>query len=282
LPANTPNNFTTNSLFFPPQCEEEAELGEAQFGNEVQFDEKWDYVYKKQKNCDANNPADARRGDNWDHVALDAEHKLVLEVVNGKRTEKNTKLLVRKTAKRLKNKPPRLITSDEYKPYKKAILEAFGTKKSSRRTGKRGRPTKASYRVPKELVYATVHKTRVKGRVKKIDYRTIFGTDEQVQAALKESKCSRKVNTSFIERQNGTDRNRCSRKVRKSYCFSKDWDVHGAATCFSMYSYNFCWAVRTLQRPDGQKGDCTPAMSAGLTDHVWTIKEWLNCPACLC
>jgi IS1 family transposase len=236
-------------------------------------------VYKKEKNCDENNPADARRGDNWDHVALDAEHKLVLEVVNGKRTEANTKLLVRKTAKRLQNRVPRLITSDEYKPYKTAILEAFGTQRPSKRMGKRGRPKKPRYRPPKDLVYATVHKTRVKGRVKKIDYRTIFGTDEQVQAALKESKCSRKVNTSFIERQNGTDRNRCSRKVRKSYCFSKDWYVHRAATCFSMYSYNFCWAVRTLRCPDGRAGPCTPAMSAELTDHVWTIGDWLNYPA---
>jgi len=236
-------------------------------------------VHKKEKNCDENNPADARRGDNWDHVALDPEHKLVLAVVNGKRTIRNTKLLVRLTAKRLKNKPPRLITSDEYKPYKTAILESFGKKKVAKRTGKRGRPKKARYQVPKDLVYATVHKTRVKGRVKKIAYRTVFGTDEQVQSALKLSKCSRKVNTSFIERQNGTDRNRCSRKVRKSYCFSKDWDVHRAATCFSMYSYNFCWAVRTLVRSDGQAGQCSPAMSAGLADHVWTIREWLIYPA---
>ena len=181
-------------------------------------------MQKKQKNCDENNPDDAQCDDNWDHVALDTEHKLVWQVQNGKRTETNTKKLAHKTAKRLKNKPPRLITSDEYKPCKKAILEAFGIK-----------------RVPKGLVYATVHKKRGKGRVKKIEYRTVFGTDEQVQSALKESKCSRRVNTSFIEHQNGTDRNRCSRKVRKSYCFSKRWDVHGAATCLSMYSYHFCW-----------------------------------------
>jgi IS1 family transposase len=251
----------------------------AKFGEEIQLDEKWDFVYKKQKNCDENNPADARRGDNWDHVALDAQHKLVLAVVNGKRTIKNTKLLLRLTAKCLQNRVPRLITSDEYKPYKAAILEAFGTKRPSKRTGKRGRPRKPKYRLPKDLVYATVHKTRVKGRVKKIGYRTIFGTEEQVQSALQESKCSRKVNTSFIERQNGTDRNRCSRKTRKSYCFSKDWDVHRAATCLTMYSYNFCWAVRTLRRPDGLPGQCSPAMSAGLADHVWTIKEWLNFPA---
>ena len=198
---------------------------------------------------------------------------------HGKRTKKNTKLLVRKTAKRLQNKPPRLITSDEYKPYKQAILEAFGRKQPSKRTFKRGRPKKPRYHPPKELVYATVHKVREKGRVKKIEYRTVFGTDEQVAVALKESKCSRKVNTAFIERQNGTDRNRCSRKVRKSYCFSKDWDVHRAATCFSMYSYNFCWAVRTLRRPNGRAGPCSPAMSAGLADHVWTMKQWLTYPA---
>ena len=196
-------------------------------------------MYQKEKNCDDNNPADARRGDNWDHVAFDAEHKLVLQVVNGKRTIKNTRTLVRLTAKRLQNKPPRLMTSDEYKPYKTAILETFGHKKAVKRTGKRGRPKRPRYRPPTNLVYATVHKTRVKGKVKKIDYRTVFGTDEQVQSALKESTCSRRVNTSFIERHNGTDRNRCSRKVRKSYGFSKDWEVHRAATCFSMYSYNF-------------------------------------------
>jgi len=91
-------------------------------------------VYQKEKNCDENNPANARRGDNWDHVAFDAPHKLVLQVVNGKRTLKNTKKLVRLTAKRLQNKPPRLITSDEYKPYKKAILEVFGMKRPPKRT----------------------------------------------------------------------------------------------------------------------------------------------------
>ena len=268
-----PNNSTTNSCLFPPDDET------APFGNEIQLDEKWDFVYKKEKNCAENNPADARRGDNWDHVALEAQHKLVLEVVNGKRTKANTNKLVRKTAKRLQNKPPRLITSDEYKPYKQAILEAFGRKQPSKRTFKRGRPKKPRYRIPKDLVYATVHKTRVKGRVKKIDYRTVFGTDEQVRSALKLSKCSRRINTAFVERQNGTDRNRCSRKVRKSYCFSKDWEVHRAATCLTMYSYNFCWVVRTLRRPDGRKGDCTPAMSAGLAEHVWTIREWLSLPA---
>ena len=236
-------------------------------------------MYKKEKNCDDDNPADERRGDNWDHVGYDAEHKLVLQVENGKRTKENTKEVVKNTAKRLGGKIPRLITSDGYKVYEEAILETFGEKQEPERTGKPGRPKKATYIPPPDLVYATVDKTRKNGRVVKIDFRTVFGTDEQVAVALEGSTVSRTVNTAFIERQNGTDRNRCSRKVRKSYGFSKDWDVHRAATCLTMYSYNFCWAVRTLRRPDGKAGMCTPAMSAGLTDHVWTMKEWLKYPA---
>ena len=47
------------------------------------------------------------------------------------------------------------------------------------------------------LLYATVHKTRVKRRVKKIDYRLVFGTEDHVKSALEQSRCSRKINTSF-------------------------------------------------------------------------------------
>ena len=74
---------------------------------------------------------------------------------------------------------------------------------------------------------------------------------------------------------------RCSRKVRKSYAFSKDWDVHRAATAFSYFSYNVYWPVRTL-RVKGEGGRWrrrTPAVAAGLTDHVWSLNEWLTHPA---
>jgi len=66
--------------------------------------------------------------------------------------------------------------------------------------------------------------------------------------------------------------------VRKTYAFSKDWDVHRAATVFSYFSYNFCWPVRTL-RVRGEGGrwrQRTPAMAAGLTDRVWSLNEWLT------
>ena len=76
------------------------------------------------------------------------------------------------------------------------------------------------------------------------------------------------------------ERNRNARKVRKSYCFSKGWQVHQAVTYFTMYSYNFCWPVRTLrvEGPDGHWQPRTPAMAAGLTDHVWSLQEWLAYP----
>jgi hypothetical protein len=134
--------------------------------------------------------------------------------------------------------------------------------------------------LPEGLKYATVHKTRRQGRVVKVDMRVVFGTVVAVLAALAVSLVSTVVNTVFVERHNGTDRNRNSRKVRKSYAFSKDWAVHEAVTYFTVYSYNFCWAVRTLREGNRIMGysQRTPAMAAGLTDHVWSLREWLTFP----
>ena len=81
-------------------------------------------------------------------------------------------------------------------------------------------------------------------------------------------------------RYHGTDRNRNGRKVRRTACFSKDWQVHNAVTYFTMYSYNFCWPVRTLRvrQTAGGWQKRTPAMAAGLADHVWSLTEWLTFP----
>jgi IS1 family transposase/transposase-like protein len=244
---------------------------------EIQMDEKWAFVAKKEKNCDEDDPDDQFRGDCWDHVAFDPEHRLVVSVVPGERTAESVGELVSDVKARLDGRTPALITTDEYAPYEGAILEAFGTEVVPPRTGKRGRP-RAPYKVaPAGLTYATVHKTREKGRVVDVVRRVIFGTAETVGAALAGSGVSRTVNTSFVERHNGTDRNRNARKTRKSYCFSKDWWVHRAVTFLSMYSYNFCWPVRTLKTEAGVAR--TPAMLAKLTDHVWTLTEWLRRPA---
>jgi IS1 family transposase len=248
----------------------------------VQFDEKWAFVGKKEKHCDPDDPDDATLGDHWDHVALDAEHKLVVSVVPGKRTKENVQALVNDFKQRTGGRTMNLITTDEYSAYRDAILQAYGEEVIPERTGKPGRPA-APYKVaPADLTYATVHKTRKKGRVVKIDYRVVFGTVVAVMAALAVSLVSKAINTSFVERHNGTDRNRKARKTRKSYCFSKDAPVHQAVTYFTMYSYNFCWPVRTLRIRESETHPWqqrTPAMAAGLTDHIWTLAEWLARPS---
>ena len=110
--------------------------------------------------------------------------------------------------------------------------------------------------------------------------RVVFGAIALVLAALRRSRVSRRINTSFLERQNATDRYRNARKVRKTYTFSKDWRVHESMTYFTLYSYNFCWPVRTLAERDDRGRSChrTPAMAAGLADHVWSVPEWITMP----
>lgn len=260
-----PRPSTTRRSPFPPRTDE------------VQFDEKWAFVAKKQKNC---GPDDTRGGDCWDHVAFDPQTRLVVSLVVGKRTTEATRALVRDFRRRTGGRVVRLMTSDEYPVYAEAIREAYGVRVVPPRTGRPGRPRRARTVAAPGVTYATVHKERENNRVVRVSSRVVFGTAHAVASALASSPVSRSVNTCFVERHNGTDRNRCSRKVRKTYGFSKDWDVHRAASVFSYFSYNFCWPVRTLRVRNGQRWrQRTPAMAAGLTDHVWPLREWLAYPA---
>jgi IS1 family transposase len=251
------------------------------------MDEKWSFVAKKQENCDAAaDPADAERGERWDHVAMDPEHRLVLAVVPGKRTAANCNRLVSEVSRRTggpAGRLPRLITTDEYPSYKVAIHDVYGRRFVPLPVLPRpsGRPRVPGKRVPPALNYAVVHKHRQDGRVVRVETEVVFGTEQSVAAALRQSKSSRAVNTAFLERHNGTDRHRNARKARDTYRFSKDPLMHDAATYFTMYSYNFCWPVRTLaiKGRDGRRVPRTAAMAAGLGDHVWSVREWVTLPA---
>jgi hypothetical protein len=238
-------------------------------------------VGKKEKHCDRADPADDLCGDCWDHVALDAESRLVLSVVPGRQSGEHTQLLVEDVQRRTGGRPLRLFSSDENAAYAEAILEVYGRTVRPRRKGRRGRKPKPVKVPPEGLTYATVHKTRQKNRVVKVEARVVYGTKKAVKAALAASAVSEAVNTAYVERHNGTDRHRNARKARKTYRFSKDWGAHEAMTYFATYSYNFCWPVRTLRQGSRRKGyrQRTPAMAAKLTDHVWTLQEWLAFPA---
>jgi IS1 family transposase len=213
-------------------------------------------------------------------VALDAETRLVLAVVPGARDVEAVEEVVGEVKDRTGGRVLDLATSDDYPAYATALLDAYGQEVATTTTGRPSCKMVPQKVPPLGMNYATVEKRRERGRVVEIVTRVVFGTMTAVQLALAKSKVSRWINTSFLERQNATDRHHNARKVRKTYTFSKDWRVHEAMTYFTMYSYNFCWPVRTLRErdDDGRWRQRTPAMAAGLADHVWTMREWITMP----
>jgi len=221
-------------------------------------------------------------------VAFDPEHRLVLGVVFGKRSATRIKSLLQTVKEQLQGRVPSLVTSDQLSSYQTvlkliwpAIVPLEPDPRSTRRTRYKQPPQTTA---DPALNYAMVCKERKNGRVVSVQTKSVFGGVQSLAAALTASSVSNTVNTSFVERHNGTDRHRNARKARKSYRFSKDWLIHEAAGYFTYYTYNFCWPVRTLAQP---LEDCTgkakyrprtPAMAAGLTDHVWELNEWLEYP----
>jgi hypothetical protein len=142
-----------SSWLFPPRT------------REVQFDEKWSFVFKKQKNCDPLNPADDHKGDWWDHVAYDPEHKLVLAVVPGARVTESVVEVVAAVQDRLGGQPPALMTSDEYSAYETVIATTFSEVVPQTPAGPGRRPLMPERRPAAGLTYATVHKEREQDRV---------------------------------------------------------------------------------------------------------------------
>jgi hypothetical protein len=145
---------------------------------------------------------------------------LVLAAVPGARSIENAEEIVAEVKGRTDGAAPRLMTSDEYPAYASAIEAAFGVPVVVSATGPGRRPILPERQLPEELTYATVHKEREDDRVVAVERRLIYGTERRLGGALEASSASRAVNTSFVERQHGTDRGRNARKARKTYRFS--------------------------------------------------------------
>ena len=210
---------------------------------------------------------------------VDAQTKLAVSLVIGPRSQQNAEALWSDFAQRTDHDLPTLITTDEYRVYAGALLTTYGVPTPSPRTGKPGRPRTPRLVPPAALVYAMVHKLRRKGRVVKVTIRRVFGTARQVARALARSAISTHVNTSVVERFNATVRQHNSRKARKVYAFSKELEQHVAMSWFATAYYNFCRPHLGLRlREDGRWRARTPAMAAGITDHVWSIREFMDSP----
>lgn len=212
----------------------------------------------------------------------------MLAVEVGKRSSTRILQLLRRVKAQLEDRVPRLITTDEFCGYATVLKQVWPRPprpRRDKRCTRRQRQCVEPARADPALIYGTVCKRRENGRVVSVETAVVFGSQASVAEALERSSVSRTINTSFIERHNGTDRHRNGRKARRTYRFSRDWRTHEAATYLTLYTYNFCWCVRTLAQPLPQVQQNraryrprTPAMAAGLTDHAWTLEQWLARP----
>ena len=182
---------------------------------------------------------------------------------------------------------PLLITTDEYAAYFSVIVDLYGVRKedlglSEAEKAELGWESLPEVLVPPELYYGTVHKERQQGRVVRVESRLVLGSAEAVAAVLAGGAASQAINTSYVERWNGTQRHFNARKGRKVCTFSKDLAFHVAVTWLVVTWYNFCWTVRTLrervQADPPRYQNRTPAMAAGLAELPWSLRDLLTYP----
>jgi len=199
--------------------------------------------------------------------------------VVGKRTKAYACKLVEKVYRVTDGAIP-FFTSDELKHYKDALLRVYGLPEDiPKEPRKRGRPKKPKLKPPAELKYAQVVKRRCKGRVVSISTRVIFGCEEEIKRLLEASPVSHSVNISFVERNNLTLRQHSRRLGRKTNGFSKDINKLEAQLYLASGYYHFVkehFGLRQESKNNAKKWvQRTPAMAAGITDHIWDTRELL-------
>ncbi len=206
----------------------------------MQVDEIWQFVYAKSKNLPAEKRGQFGYGDVWTWVAIDADSKLILSWRVGPRDIGTAYELMTDLADRLSTRVQ--LTTDGNKCYLTAVEDAFGA----------------------GIDYAMLQK--VYGVDPEGDRRyspaTVQGVFSEV---ITGSPNPKHISTSYIERQNLTMRMSIRRFTRLTNAFNKKLENHAAAVALHYMHYNFCRVHRTLR--------VTPAMEAGLANHVWSIEE---------
>lgn len=205
----------------------------------IQCDEIWSFVGAKEKNVSMEKKSEGW-GDVWTWVAIDADTKLVPSFMVGSRGAATAKYFMDDLASRLASRVQ--LTTDGHRVYLQAVENAFGS----------------------EVDYAML--VKIYGHEASND--TKYSPPDCIgcqTVGITGSPDPAHISTSFVERQNLTMRMKMRRFTRLTNAFSKKVENHLYAIGLHYMHYNFCRVHQTLR--------VTPAMEAGVTDHVWTIEE---------
>ena len=208
----------------------------------VQCDEIWSFVGAKHKNTTPEKRADGW-GDVWTWVAIDPDTKLVPSYHVGPRDLREATAFMQDLAGRLRNRVQ--LTTDGHRPYLLAVKGAFGGAVDYAQLvklyGNDSNPSKPEKRYSPGVCI------------------------EAIPAPVSGDPDPDHISTSHVERQNLTMRMSMRRYTRLTNAFSKKLENHTAAVSLHFMHYNFCRVHQTLKT--------TPAVAAGVTDHVWKLSE---------
>ena len=255
---------------------------------ECQLDELWTFVRKKEGHLDPVEQLLGVYGDAWTWIAFAPQCKLVVTWVVGKRTLAEAKRLIKRLKTSLDGHIP-FFTSDDLPHYADALLDQYGEVYQPPRRPGPGRPP-LPYKVPPdELLYAAVVKRRENGRVVEVSTEVVYGSPDRIAEVIRASPVSFTISTYGVERNNLTIRQHSRRMGRKVNAFSKDGEYLKYQLALAFAYYHFVVPHRGLRQRLAQPqltkglkgslkkwGERTPAMAAGLTDHIWTMDELLS------
>ena len=217
---------------------------------------------------------DQEIGKKWIWTALDTTTRLLVCFLVGDRTLEDARCFLSDFTSRIEQLP--LFVSDELPHYADGLKELFHKIVNPEPTGRPGRPRGAQKVVNADLDYATVHKTRDKGRVVKVETKIVFGSAERINKRM-ERLPSNKINTSYVERSNLNWRLWDAHLTRKSLTFAKSLEWLKAKFSICVAFYNLIRPHESLSRREDKSFlPTTPAMVAGITNHLWTIEELLG------